>query len=94
MALQLAALTQYCATIDDAVAAASVPGEPTEPQTLTGLSDMGQEELKRNLPGSVLKLDDGSYAFVPLTHAVVVTGGGETKITVKAAEDPSVSGTQ
>ena len=44
---------------------------------------MAQDELKRLLPGSVLQLGDDSYAFVPLTHAVVVTAGGETKVSVK-----------
>ena len=42
MALQ-AARAQFRAAIDDAVTAASVPGQPTEPQTMTGLSDMGQD---------------------------------------------------
>ena len=85
MALR-AALDDYCAAVDGSVKAASVPGQPTEPQTVAGLSDMGLEELKRLLPGSVLELEDGSFAFLPLTHAVIGQAGGEIKLLVKTGD--------
>ena len=85
MALR-AALDDFRAAVDGAVKAASVPGQPTEPQTVAGLSDMGLEELKRLLPGSVLELDDGSFAFLPLTHAVIGQAGGEIKLLVKTGD--------
>ena len=79
MALR-AALEDYRVAVDGAVKAASVPGQPTEPQTVAGLSDMGLEELKRLLPGSVLELEDGSFAFLPLTHAVIGQADGEITV--------------
>ena len=65
----------YGAAVDRAVLTATRFGSPIEPTTLGSLSDMSTDELKKQLPWSLLHMEDGTFKFVPLERAVVVWQG-------------------
>ena len=69
------AIETYGAAVDRAVLAATRFGSPIEPATVASLSDMSTDELKKQLPGSLLHMGDGTFKFVPLERAVVVRQG-------------------
>ena len=90
-----AARDTFLQAVGDAVTAATAPGHQPEPQIVAGFSDMGTDEVKRLMPGSVLQLSDDRLlrvrTYVPLTHAVVVLSSGEVKVAVRASEDASAT---
>ena len=47
--------------VDAATAAAIAPGEAPTPVAVQGLSDLSAEEMKRQLPGSVVELAGGTF---------------------------------
>ena len=66
-------LTTLTEKVRAAVAAGLEPGADAAPVELGAVSDMQPDEARQKLPGSLLKAQDGSLRFVPLTHGVRVT---------------------
>ena len=77
------ALANLRAAVDAAVKTALAPGASPAPVLAPGLSGAAPGELKRQLPGSLFELADGSFVMVPLTGGVVSTAAG-TEVVVKA----------
>ena len=77
-----AALAAFKAAVDTAVKAAVAPGAAPDPVQVPGLSGESTAEQKRQLPGSLLELLDGSVVMVPLAGGVASTTAG-TEVTTK-----------
>ena len=77
-----AALAAFKAAVDTAVKAAVAPGAAPDPVQVPGLSGETTAEQKRQLPGSLLELLDGSVVMVPLAGGVASTTAG-TEVTTK-----------
>ena len=73
-------LTTLTEKVRAAVAAGLEPGADAAPVELGAVSDMQPDEARQKLPGSLLKAQDGSLRFVPLTHGVRVTAAGAVQI--------------
>ena len=67
------------ATLVQAGAAAVVKdGGDARPQQLAGIMEESVTDLKRLLPGSLLKMKDKSWAVVPIRYAVADSAAGVT----------------
>ena len=59
------AFANFRATVDAAAKAALAPGATPAPVHVPGLSGEAPGELKRQLPGSLFELTDGTFVMVP-----------------------------
>ena len=66
-----------------AQASVLVAGQPAGTQVLSDFSGLSAAEQKRQLAGSLLEFNDGSFGLVPVSHAVVNAGTAEAKVAIK-----------
>ena len=77
------ALNSFKVATTQAHASVLAPGQQPGAQALQDFSTMPAAEQKRHLEGSLLELQDGSFAYVPIQRGIVNAGKPDVKFSVR-----------